>query len=235
MKKLEGYTRYDVIELMSKKEGAIGVELGVAAGGFSKRMVESGRFAHFFGVDVYGDNHDTIQYKEALQTVGLMAPYKLLRMTFDEALDLFEDERLDFVYVDGFAVTGQLGGRAIYSWSEKVRIGGLIAGDDYHDDWPLVKEAVDRFAADTGFELCLTTKMESGSQYDDYPSWAMIKTTSFSGTSPNDLWVKGRAAASRLARRRAAEQLAARMIRSLVGKERYGRLRSWNRRRRSNR
>ena len=139
----QGWHRQDVLRLLGDRSGMIGVELGVAAGEYSRRMVDSGRFETFFGVDMYADTHDVAQYKEALRHVGLFGPYKLLRMTFDEAYDLFPDESLDFIYIDGYAHTGQEGGDTIWKWARKVRVGGLIAGDDYHADWPLVVEAVD--------------------------------------------------------------------------------------------
>lgn len=192
-------------------------------------MIESGRFSHFFGIDVYGDNHDTEQYKEALRTVGLMAPYKLLRMTFDEALDLFDDESLDFIYIDGFAATGQEGGETIYDWAKKVRIGGVIAGDDYHEDWPLVQKSVDRFASDTGFELQVTTVIEPDSRYNDYPSWAVIKNHAFEGVAPSGMVAEGKAASAKLTRKRATERKLSGILQSLVGETRFQQLREWNR------
>ena len=58
MRELPGAHRHDILQLM---EGGdfVGVELGVAAGEFSARMVVSGRFRDFFGVDMYADSHDT--------------------------------------------------------------------------------------------------------------------------------------------------------------------------------
>src|SRR3990167_9257893 len=80
--------RWNVIDRVTGHEN-IGIELGVAAGAFSARMVQSGKFHQFFGVDVYGDTHDITEYKKALRTVGLRSNYHLLRMTFDDALDVF--------------------------------------------------------------------------------------------------------------------------------------------------
>jgi hypothetical protein len=57
----------------------------------------------------------------ALRRVGLRAAYKLLRMRFDEAIDLFDDASLDFVYVDGYAHGGEEGGETIFEWFRKVR------------------------------------------------------------------------------------------------------------------
>lgn len=234
-RRLEGAFRQDVLRLLDRTEGALGIELGVAAGEFSRRMVASGRFRLFFGVDMYADTHDVAQYKQALRHVGLEAPYRLLRMTFAEALDLFEDESLDFVYVDGYAHSGEEGGETIWNWARKVRIGGVIAGDDYHPDWPLVVEAVDRFVADTGFELWVTTETETGGGYSRYPSWAMVKTAPVTGQPPQDLLERGRAATERVAARRRVGQRLGNVLQVLVGAERYQRLREWNRARKSRR
>ncbi len=180
IEKLEGAYRHDVIKLLPKKTGNIGVELGVARGIFSQRMVESGYFENFFGIDVYGDTHDTEEYKEALNRVGLFNNYKLLRMSFDEAYDLFDDESLDFVYIDGYAHTGEEGGDTIFKWANKVKNGGVIAGDDYSTRWPLVVEAVNEFIKQTGFDLKVTTIIEPHVSYSSHPSWVTIKTHSTS-------------------------------------------------------
>ncbi|HOA94537.1 MAG TPA: hypothetical protein PKJ79_12325, partial [Quisquiliibacterium sp.] len=105
---LRNCQRHDVVHLLEGNDN-VGVELGVAEGVFSERMVRSGRFSTFIGIDMYADLHDTAEYKRALRRVGLQAPYKLLRMRFDEAIDLFDDGSLDFVYVDGYAHGGEEG------------------------------------------------------------------------------------------------------------------------------
>jgi len=142
MTTLKGYYRHDVIKLLRRREAVmVGVELGVAGGAFSRRMIESSLFDYLFGVDIYADHHDTKEYIAALKHIGLFSRYKLLRLTFDEALELFPDQSFDFVYVDGYAHTGEDGGRTITSWYPKVKCGGVMAGDDYHPDWPLVVAA----------------------------------------------------------------------------------------------
>ena len=198
-------------------------------------MVASGRFREFFGVDMYADSHDTAQYKTALRRVGLHENYKLLRMSFDEAYDLFEDESLDFIYIDGYAHSGQEGGDTIWKWARKVKIGGLIAGDDYHEDWPLVKEAVDRFLDYTGFEGYVTTKVEPDINYAAHPTWGAIKTAPVTGDTPEDLLERGKAAVAKVAAKRKAGQKADNLLHALVGDERYERLRVWNRERKARR
>ena len=191
-KLLKGYHRHDVVKLLKGKEN-IGIELGVAEGIFSERMVASGKFKRFFGVDMYeGERHDTEQYKRALEKVGLMTNYSLLRMTFDEAYSLFEDDFFDFVYVDGYAHSGEEGGRTIFNWYKKVKVGGVIAGDDYHQKWPLVLWAVNEFAKQTGLEVMVTELTEDDNPYCRYPTWAIIKgKDSIKLEVPTDLIASG--------------------------------------------
>lgn len=57
-RRLDGFNRHDVLRLLPEAQGQVGLELGVAGGESSRRMVASGRFALFFGVDMYADTHD---------------------------------------------------------------------------------------------------------------------------------------------------------------------------------
>jgi hypothetical protein len=95
-------------------------------------------------------------------------------MRFDEALELFEDETLDFVYVDGYAHTGEDGGRTLVDWFRKLKVGGIFAGDDYHDDWPLTKWAVNHLAHLLSVEVSLTDR-PSDDPNSQYPSWFFRK------------------------------------------------------------
>lgn len=200
MNRLAGQPRHGILSLLERKSGNVGVELGVARGGFSRRMAESGMFDHFYGVDAYADHHDVEEYKEALRAIGLRANYTLLRMNFGEALDLFEDNSLDFVYIDGYAHAGEDGGETIFAWTSKVRLGGVVSGHDYDRRFPLVMAAVDRLVADTGFELHLTTEPDCGGEY---PSWAVIKRSDAPAHAPAAMVAAGRRAAAAFKARRA--------------------------------
>ncbi len=172
---LENSFRHDIALLLDGNEN-IGIELGVATGIYSKRMLDSNKFKQFYGVDVYGDLHDTSEYVRALKYIGVEKPYSLLRMTFDDALHIFEDNYFDFIYVDGFAHTGEEGGRTLYSWFKKLKVGGYIGGDDYHADWPLVQWAVNEFSLNVQSDLWVTDKVED-TAYSRYPSWYLKKQT----------------------------------------------------------
>jgi len=167
--------REDVAKLFCKD--AVGIELGVAAGDFSERILQFDHVRYLFSVDMWaGDRgHGTDQYREAIVR---LSPYRdrnaIMRMRFDEALHLFGDESLDFLYVDGYAHDGELNGATFREWFPKLKRGGIISGDDYAPDWPLVVQAVDAFVAENGLELhvidCHENKWNSM-----YPTWFAMK------------------------------------------------------------
>jgi hypothetical protein len=178
------FYRHNVIDSLAGTDN-VGIELGVAGGDFSKRMVDSGKFKIFYGVDLYSDHHNTDEYKSALKIVGIERNYRLLRMSFDDALALFDDDYFDFIYFDGYAHTGEEGGKTFIDWYRKVKVGGIVAGDDYHDDWPLVKWAVNTFAKMLDLELSITGLTETTS-FSRYPSWFFTKRANVGFDGPLD-------------------------------------------------
>lgn len=160
-----------------ERDTLVGIELGVAGGWYSKRLMESGLFEALYGVDVYGDHHDTKEYIKALKNIGMGRNYWLLRMTFEEALDAFPDEHFDFVYIDGYAHNGEERGKTIFDWFKKVKVGGMIAGHDYHETWPLVQICVDALSDTLGQPVMRTGKSLTPDPQDHFPSWAMFKET----------------------------------------------------------
>lgn len=176
VQRMPGTARWNVIDGLAPS-GNVGVELGVAAGSFSARMVQSGRFRAFFGVDAYTDGHGVQEYQAALRATDLWSEYRLLRMSFDQAAPLFADQSLDFIYVDGFAHTGCEGGRTLADWYPKLRPGGIVAGDDYHlEDWPLVVWAVHEAAAQLKVPVRVTDHVQAET-YNRYPSWSFVRPT----------------------------------------------------------
>ena len=179
------YYRHDVIKEVTDN-GLIGIELGVAGGDYSQRMVASKKFRKFYGVDLYEDHHNTDEYKKALRYVGLDNDFVLLRMSFDEALDLFDDDYFDFIYVDGYAHTGEEGGKTFHDWYRKLKTGGVFAGDDYHQDWPLVMWAVNDMISQLDCELHITGQRED-TNLNRYPSWFFKKPKDREFTSNAEL------------------------------------------------
>lgn len=161
--------------------GAIGIELGVAEAEFSSRILSRTPISFLYGVDMYaGDRgHDLDQYKRALRR---LAPHRgrstLLHMRFDQALDLFPDDSFDFIYVDGYAHTGEEGGATFNDWWPKLKQGGVFAGDDYDQGaWPDVFENVNAFLANRDLKGYVIPYVEPDVAYCKYPTWFTIKTS----------------------------------------------------------
>lgn len=176
LEEISSVRRDDVVKRLIN-DNNIGIELGVAEGVYAKRIIDSGKFSMLYGVDKYGGtkSHGTEEYKTALTRIGISDNrYTLLRMSFEEALGLFEDNYFDYIYVDGFAHTGQEGGKTLIDWYPKLKPGGLMAGDDYHEDWPLVRWAVNDFVNKLGVKL-MVSGSEPGVKWCEYPTWFIEK------------------------------------------------------------
>jgi hypothetical protein len=158
--------------------GAIGIELGVAEGVFAERVLERSELGFLYGVDMYaGDReHDLAQYKRALTRLHrFRGRHALLHMRFQEAVDLFPDGYFDFIYVDGYAHTGEEGGGTFREWWPKLKPGGLFAGDDYHSDWPAVMTQVDAFLRSRELTGYLIPNAEPGVAFCKFPTWFALK------------------------------------------------------------
>ena len=165
---LKKFYREDLPKLI-KKKNLIGVELGVARGDFSKQLINSNKFKFLFGVDSYSlKQHNKNEYKYALKSTGIFSNYKLLNMTFDDALSLFPDNSIDFIYFDGFAHTGQDYGKTLIKWSKKIKHNGILSGDDYDDKWELNQQIINQFALDNNFNISLT---DVNKKKHIYSSW----------------------------------------------------------------
>lgn len=169
--------RYDVSRLV--RPGGIGIELGVAEGVFSEQVLLRSRLSFLYSVDMYaGDRgHDDEQYRQALtRLMGHRSRNAILRMRFDEAIKLFPDNYFDFIYIDGYAHTGQESGSTLREWFSKLKDGGVYAGDDYSEVWPENLNSVNQFAND--YNLSLSVIYPSGevkSPWCEQPTWWTIK------------------------------------------------------------
>lgn len=119
-----------------------GVEIGVRDGGYSLRLIRSIPALKLYGVDPYEPHkgyRDHVRKstfegfeKEAHDKLDSYTNYTFLREYSSDALKRFNDNSLDFVYIDGdhsfYEATHD-----IEKWSQKVRPGGIVSGDDYYN------------------------------------------------------------------------------------------------------
>lgn len=170
--KLHECTRFDIVNHLPNPAKNKGLELGVAAGSFSKEMISCKKFSTYIGIDAYLGVHKN-EYSKALQVYGLESKHKLIKGGFDQFCGLFEDEYFDFIYFDGFAHTGQEAGKTIKNYLPKLKKGGILAGDDYADRWPLTKWLVLELSKQLNAKLYITQKTGTLA-YSEHPSWFMI-------------------------------------------------------------
>ena len=165
--------REDVVLLVPK--GSVGIELGIAEGEFANRVCAKKHMSKWYGVDMYMDHHNEREMYEMLEKMKPYPEYEFIRGLFFDVLDEFEDECLDIVYADGYAHTGQEEGLTLDDWYPKVKSGGIIAGDDYHSDWPKNVNAVDTFVIKNKLILNVEHVGEPDSVWSKYPSWWVRK------------------------------------------------------------
>ena len=171
----------------------VGAEIGVYKGGFSRKLCKAGLKVYaidywtpYPGFDRVEDAR--IERQEYLyhRAWKLLSRYKnavVIRKTSIEALKNFEDESLDFVYIDGNHILEYVIDD-IAGWGKKVRKGGAIAGHDYiHPNefkerkrtkaW---EELQVKFAVDAYIEANrIKNWYLVGKGKDRYPSWFWIK------------------------------------------------------------
>jgi SAM-dependent methyltransferase len=173
--------RYDIPLLIPR--GGTSIELGVAEGGLSQAILQSRRVLHHYAVDRYSGerSHDDAQY---LRAVERLHPYRafftFLRADFTGAATLFPNAYFDFIYIDGYAHTGQDNGQTLRDWWPKLKPGGIFSGDDYSPDYPLTISVVDQFAAERNLNV-IVTHFERGTDWaSQQQSWLIQKPgTSF--------------------------------------------------------
>jgi predicted O-methyltransferase YrrM len=153
-------------ELAMTFEG-VGIELGVARGIYSDIILQNPKVHRLYSIDRWSDHHDEKEYHSAQRLLNRHGSRShVIRCTFDEALPMFEE--VDFIYIDGYAHTGQEGGKTLSDWFLKLKKGGIFAGHDYHPHWLLTTQAIDTFTTVNGLTFNLTTN-------DQYPSWWLVK------------------------------------------------------------
>ena len=158
-------------------EGGIGLELGVASGHYSHAMCYKSQLSKIYGIDRYTDHHDDAEMTRMLDLLKdqiAINRYTFLRGSFENYLKSFEDETFDFIYIDGYAHTGQENGATLDDWWPKLKPGGTFAGHDYHESYQQTIDAVDAFISKNNLELHILQDLEGDW---DFPSWYTFKHT----------------------------------------------------------
>jgi hypothetical protein len=167
-------SRHDVAKLVPS--GAIGIELGTASGNFSQTLLQKFDFGYLYTVDKFGNHNEINQYRHAFFQ---LEPYRnrcaVLPITFELASKLFPSYYFDFIYVDGYAYTGHDQGTVYTDWWPLLKKGGVFAGDDYCDQYPLVQQNIKDFAQAQNCDLYVIDCPPGEDWASQNPTWFMIK------------------------------------------------------------
>lgn len=191
--------RTDLAKLYSELNFNFGVEIGVDRGEYSEIMCKTNPDLHLFGVDPYmlkayepvinpqcagiHVNQEGFEgnYEQATARLKSYPNYRLVRSYSMDALKLFEDNSLDFVYIDAnhdFLNFIQ----DLHHWLKKVKSGGIMAGHDYAN-FPYrkhnhVKRALNAYARCYGMIPLFIVGSEEvvpGQKREKFRSWFWVK------------------------------------------------------------
>jgi predicted O-methyltransferase YrrM len=133
----------------------VGTWLGRSAAYMATEIANSKKNIKFFCVDTWegSEEHKNMVknrdiYQEFLNNTepvkNIITPYRMLS---HEAVERFEDNSLDFVFIDASHDYDNVM-NDLKAWYPKVKQNGVFAGHDYIQSWPGVKKAVGEFFCD---------------------------------------------------------------------------------------
>lgn len=174
-------TRYDLPSLYAELGYGVGAEIGVEKGAYSEIICKAG--FRLYAIDAWTTypgyrEHVSQQKLDRFyeETRERLLPYdcQLIRGFSMDVLKLFQDEQLDFVYIDA-AHDFQSVTNDIAEWTKKVRVGGIISGHDYSrnkkkDYLCQVKDAVQGWSYANRITPWFITRGDRRS-----PSWFWVK------------------------------------------------------------
>jgi len=171
-----------------------GVEIGVASGSYSNKLCKYNPQMKIWGVDPWTPYPEYKDYVEEVMFESLeegahirldkYSNYTFLKEYSSDALKRFEDNSLDFVYLDGNHADPFVS-EDINGWYKKIRSGGILAGHDYArprirgNEYDVIA-AVNRFTKENNINPWFVIgyhakEKELGILRDAFRSWMIIK------------------------------------------------------------
>lgn len=149
--KCSGYGLGSLISNMSNPKG---LEIGCDIGDTSNFLLDSNPTLNLTSIDPYVNyvdwnganlNEREIVFNRMSERLkGYSNRFTLIRKYSDDAVDLFEDEQFDFIFIDGLHTYEQLSKDCLNYYS-KLKPGGIFSGHDF-TAIPGVNKAVKEFA-----------------------------------------------------------------------------------------
>lgn len=158
---------FGIVDLVSRENDLVGVEIGCHIGDTTLHFLGSLPNLKLTGIDPYigywdWDKrfyHQDKKYPVFVERLsGYSDRFTLLKDFSDNVVDHFEDESLDFIFIDGMHTYDQVL-KDCRNYYPKVKPGGVFAGHDYRLIKE-VKEAVDEFARSVNIENIKETESD---------------------------------------------------------------------------
>lgn len=185
-------SRDDLPQFFTEMGYKTGAEIGVEKGVFSEKLARAG--LQVYAIDSWKNYPGYMWPKsqEVLdsfyeQTKKVLAPFpecKVIKKTSMEAVGDFNDESLDFVYIDANH-TFRYVAEDIYEWSKKVKKGGIVSGHDFDSFKPnslpgvcaviqVVNAYTQAYKIDNWFALGREKAVDKEKR-DEFRSWMFFK------------------------------------------------------------
>lgn len=190
---IEGVGRLDFLRWIRELGFKVGAEVGVESGNFASLICDQNPQVKLFGVDPYLKYGEYREYRDQAEMDGIFeackqkmtasmkhGKFEIVRKKSMDALADFEDESLDFVYIDGNH-EGDFPYQDIKEWAKKVKKGGLVAGHDYVRVKVLnftIKDALERYTKEEGIKTWFVLgryRMMPRVVRDRTRSWCFVK------------------------------------------------------------
>lgn len=171
--------RIELAEMLAGGGKRLGAEIGVATGRYSKILLDLNFELKLACIDDWANSKFAPTFKIAQEALSsYWDRCALVKQTSVDASKGYPDQHFDFVYIDANHEYNHVKDD-LKSWVPKVKIGGIVAGDDYY----LTKagnlgviRAVNEFCEANGYELH-TTLWDLNQEVEDdrQPNWYFIK------------------------------------------------------------
>lgn len=187
-------SRDSLPEFFSQMGYKVGAEVGVFRGEFTEKFCQRG--LAMYAIDPWigysgAGRSEKVQEKQdsnldtAKARLSLYKNCTLIRRTSMEAVADFENESLDFVYIDGdhrFRYIAE----DLYEWYQKVKRGGVMSGHDYFSTrpeatnvichvGPVVDAFVETFGIESFYTFGYSENNEQETKNDRTLSWLFFK------------------------------------------------------------
>lgn len=153
-----------LLNILNPKLPILGLEIGCDVGDTANYLLSNLPNLVLHGVDPYVNCHDwngrflddrEDAYQKILDRCSKFGERFIMHRDFSNNLvNSFEDESLDFIFIDGLHTYEQLT-KDCKNYYSKVKTGGIFSGHDYNVI-PGVNKAVNEFAKELGKEILTT-------------------------------------------------------------------------------